>query len=146
VKHDLSRFKPKPPRRKKDPDGTEYLWSPSADRYIACASGPESPEMVAKREKRARRKAEAFVMIPLWWAARAGEDGRLAEFLVCVDLVYRAWRANGNNFVLPNRAGVDPKVKYRVLRALEKAELVAVEWRRGKSPIITAGMHLAQMG
>jgi hypothetical protein len=83
------------------------------------------------------KKTDKFAQIPLWWAARASEEGGLAEVLVCVDLVHRAWLAKGKSFPMPNGKGVSPKIKYRVLRGLERAELIAVDWRPRKSPQIT---------
>jgi hypothetical protein len=127
------------PKRKRDPDGTEYVFSPSANRYIACETAPEVPEVVAKRERRETRKNEAFAQIPLWWARRANEDCGEYEppnILVCAELVHRAFK-NGESFVMPKVPGVGKKVKLRSLRALEAAGLIEVEWRRGQSPLIT---------
>jgi RNA-binding protein YhbY len=33
--------------------------------------------------------------------------------------------------------GMDRRVKYRVLRNLEAAELIKADWRNGKNPLIT---------
>jgi hypothetical protein len=126
------------PKRKRDPDGTEYVFSPSANRYIACETVPEVPEVAAKRERRENRKNEAFAQIPLWWARRANEDcGKYdpPNILVCAELVHRA--LNGTSFVMPKVTGVGKKVKVRSLRALETAGLITVQWRRGQSPLIT---------
>jgi hypothetical protein len=114
---------------------------------IAVKTLEHPPEVQAKIRKRKKRQEEAFAMIPLWWARRAGEDGGLMELLVCVDLLHRAWKAQDKSFVMPNPKRVDPKVKYRVLRALEVASLITVKWRRGRSPLVTMlDLDLAQMG
>jgi hypothetical protein len=102
-------------------------------RRIEVETLPDPPGVAAKLRKREKRKQQAFVMIPLWWAERGG----LPEILVCADLLRRAWEAKGKSFPLPNRRDVDPKVKYRILRELEESELIKVEWRTGKSPLIT---------
>jgi len=61
--------------------------------------------------------------------------------LVYVDLMYRAWKANGRPFNMPNEwleaRGVNRWAKYRALRNLEAAKVIAVKWRRNKSPQIT---------
>jgi hypothetical protein len=94
-------------------------------------------ELQAMGQARRKKKTDAFVQIPLWWAVQASEEGGLAEILVCVDLLHRAWKAKGKSFILPNGRGVSPKIKYRVLCGLEKARLIVVERRNGKSPRIT---------
>jgi hypothetical protein len=102
-------------------------------KWIDIETLPYPPRAAAKL----RQKQKAFVQIPLWWAERADGNGGLPEILVCVDLLHRAWRVKGKSFVLPNIRGVKKKVKLRVLRELEKAGLIKVEWRPGKSPTIT---------
>jgi hypothetical protein len=93
----------------------------------------KAPKTAAKT-----RRTDAFAIVPLWWAARAVEDaGVPVNFMVCVDLVYRAWKAGEKPFIMPNRKGVDHKTKARTLRGLERAGLITVEWRPRKSPIIT---------
>jgi hypothetical protein len=91
---------------------------------------------VAAKPKR-QAKGEPFVVVPLRWARLAVKDGGLMEFFICADLLHRAWKAKGKSFVMPNTKCVSPKVKYRVLRALAAAKLITVEWRHGKSPLIT---------
>ena len=102
-------------------------------RKIEVETLPDSPKVAAQRRKQEKQKQQAFAIIPLWWAERGG----LVEVLVCTDLLHRAWKAKGKSFILPNPRGVDPKIKYRVLRKLEQSGLVKVEWRTGKSPTIT---------
>jgi hypothetical protein len=126
------------PRRKKDPDGTEYLWSPGVGRYIKCAGEPDPPEVVVK--KREKRKQKKFAMIPLWWSRRANEDcGEYGSpnIHVCAELVHRAWKAKGESFVMPRAEGVSRKAKTRSLRGLETAGLIRVQWRVGRSPVVT---------
>ena len=110
---------------------TEYVIRDG--RKIEVETSPDQPSVAAKLRKRGKRKQQEFVMVPLWWAERGG----LSEILVCVDLLRRAWEAKGKSFPLPNQRGVDPKIKYRVLRKLEGSGLIKVGWRTGKSPIIT---------
>jgi hypothetical protein len=83
------------------------------------------------------KRTVKFAKVPLWWAERAAKAGRNVNLMVCVDLVYRAWQAGGKPFIMPNRGGVRREAKTNALRALEKAGLIAVEWRDRKSPIVT---------
>jgi hypothetical protein len=89
------------------------------------------------------KRTDAFAIVPLWWAARAVEDaGVPVNFMVCVDLVYRAWKAKGKSFPMPNRKGVDKKTKARTLRGLERAGLITVEQRPRKSPVVTLAVSI----
>jgi hypothetical protein len=110
-------------------------------------------EMVAELQRKQKKpelkdagrikRTDAFAIIPLWWAARAVEDaGVPVNLLVCADLVYRAWRAKGKSFVMPNRGGVPRKIKICTLRGLERAGLISVEWRPRKSPIVTLAVSI----
>jgi hypothetical protein len=88
-----------------------------------------------------KSKKDAFVKVPLWWAAEAAKATRSPATLVLIDLLYRAWKAKGPTFPLPNmrlsKNGVSRKVKCRVLRDLEAAGLITIERRHGKTPLVT---------
>ncbi len=88
-----------------------------------------------------RKKAEPFVKVPLWWAVEAAKATKTPKALVWIELLHLAWKTKGSTFSLPNgklkKAGVSRFVKCRVLRELEKAGLITVEWRHGKNPLIT---------
>jgi hypothetical protein len=85
------------------------------------------------------RRREAFAIVPLWWAERAAKAGHCVNLMVCVELVYRAWRVRGSGktFVMPNSRGTDYRTKINTLRALEQAGLITVQWRERRSPIVT---------
>ena len=89
----------------------------------------------------ARRKKAAFVQVPVWWAEAAARATRTPSFLVCVELLFRAWKTKSMTFALPNgrlaKNGVSREVKRRVLRDLEAAGLIVVDRRHGKTPRIT---------
>jgi hypothetical protein len=88
-----------------------------------------------------RKKAEPFVKVPLWWAVEAAKATNTAKALVWIELLHASWKAKSLTFPLPNgrlkKAGVSRFVKYRVLRELEKAKLITVKWRHGKSAVVT---------
>jgi hypothetical protein len=58
-----------------------------------------------------------------------------------VEIEYLAWKANDAPFPLPSarlrRLRVSRKVKVRILRDLERAGLITVEWLRRQPPIVT---------
>jgi hypothetical protein len=95
-------------------------------------------ELEAAAPKKRKRKTEAFANVPLWWMARAAKATKTPGALVCVYLLYAAWKAKGKPFTLSNawleKHGVSREVKCRVLRKLEAAGLIAVKWRRGRGP------------
>jgi hypothetical protein len=119
----------------------EFLLRPEHLKTLKPGAGivgqsPRRPKTVSGIGRR-----DAFAIVPLWWAERAAKAGRNVNLMVCVDLVYRAWRARGKvgekRFAMPNSRGIYRGTKTRTLRALERAGLIAVEWRDRKSPIIT---------
>jgi hypothetical protein len=88
-----------------------------------------------------KQDAEPFVKVPLWWAAAASKATRDPRMLVCIEMLRASWKAKSLTFPLPNgrlkRAGVNRKIKYRVLRDLERAGLIVIEGRHGKASLIT---------
>jgi hypothetical protein len=88
------------------------------------------------------KHVDAFALIPRWWAARATEAGVPLNLTVVVEVVHRGWKAKGQSFTLPNLEGVHHDTKKRTLRGLERVGLITVEWRRGKSPIVSLAMPM----
>lgn len=88
-----------------------------------------------------RKGENPFVQIPLWWATSAFEATSEPAALVCIYLLYAAWKAGYRTFPLPNewleKHGVHRHTKSRVLRKLEAAGLILIEWRGKKSPLVT---------
>jgi hypothetical protein len=98
-------------------------------------------ELAAAAPVKRKKKVEPFVRVPLWWIRAAAQHSRSPTTLVLVELLYRSWKARSMTFLLPNvrlaKWGASRKIKRRVLRDLERGGLVTVEWRSGKSPIVT---------
>jgi hypothetical protein len=88
-----------------------------------------------------RKKADPFVKVPLWWITAAAKVTRSPAAVVCVELLYTAWKAKSLSFPLPNgrlkRMGVSREVKRRVLRDLERGRLIVVERPPRRTPIVT---------
>jgi DNA-binding transcriptional ArsR family regulator len=97
-------------------------------------------ELEAAAPKR-RKKAEPFVKVPLWWIAQATKATNTGRALVCIELLYAAWKTKRATFPLPNgrltKLGVSPDTKSRALYDLERAGLITVERPKRKTPIIT---------
>ena len=91
--------------------------------------------------KKRQRREETFVQVPLQWASKALAATNSKKAMVCVYLLYCAWRKKSSTFALPNGAlaefGVDRWAKYHALRQLEAAGLTVVERRPRQAPIIT---------
>jgi hypothetical protein len=100
-------------------------------------------QSVVRKTKAAgqRKKAEAFVKVPLWWIETAAKDARSLTTLILIELLYAAWKAKSSTFPLPNarlkKLGVTRKIKYRVLRNLERRPVILVERSSRKTPLIT---------
>src|SRR5262245_53984280 len=88
-----------------------------------------------------RKKTEPFVKVPLWWIAQATKATNTGRGLVCIELLYAAWKAKRPTFSLPNgrlaRLGINRNTKRRALYDLERAGLITVERPSRKTPIIT---------
>jgi len=88
-----------------------------------------------------RKKTERFVKVPLWWVAAAAKATHTPATIVCIELLYAAWKAKTATFPLPNgrlqRLHVNRETKRRVLRALEDGGLIKVERSTRKTPIVT---------
>ena len=87
-----------------------------------------------------RKKIEAFAMVKLDAAAKAFAAVNCQKAMVYVWLVHQARKTGKNAVAVPNRAlakyGVGRVSKYRALRQFERAELITVEWRPRKTPLV----------
>jgi hypothetical protein len=94
-----------------------------------------------KTAGRRKKKAEPFVMVPLWWIAAATKATKTRKALVCVELLYAAWKAKSSTFPLPNgrlkKLGVGREAKRRALQDLERAGLITVERPTRKTLIVS---------
>jgi hypothetical protein len=88
-----------------------------------------------------RKQLDAFVKLPLWWAEAVAKAARSPALVVAVELLRLRWKTGRSTFPLPNarlrKKGVSREVKLRVLRDLERAGLVTVEWPPRKAPVVT---------
>jgi hypothetical protein len=88
-----------------------------------------------------RKKVEPFVHVPLWWITQATKLTKTPAALVCIDLLYRSWKAKSLTFPFPNgdlkKLGISRDIKRRVLRDLETGGLITVERPTRKTPIVT---------
>jgi hypothetical protein len=88
-----------------------------------------------------KSKKDAFVKVPLWWAAEAAKATHLPRMLVLIELLHRSWKAKSLTFPFPNgrleKKGVGREAKRRVLRDLEAAGLITVDRRHGKTVWVT---------
>jgi hypothetical protein len=88
-----------------------------------------------------RKATEPFVIVPWWWIAPAAKAVRSPRTLILVELLYATWRAKSATFPLPNarlsKLGVHRDCKRRTLHDLERAGLITVVRRHGKTPTIT---------
>lgn len=112
-------------------------WSDEDERefqQFARAACKPSPEKLKK-------KREAFVKVPLWWAQAAAKATRSPTTLVLIELLYASWKARSSTFSFPNvrlaALGISREIKRRVLRDLERGGLITVERRPRKSPVVT---------
>jgi hypothetical protein len=86
-------------------------------------------------------KKDAFVKVPLWFAAAAAKATGDPTILVLAHMLHASWKAHSMTFRLSNsyltRNGVSRKSKSRVLHELEAAGLIMIEQKKGRSPLVT---------
>jgi hypothetical protein len=91
---------------------------------------PGSPVQI-REINRQRKRREAFVQLPLNWAARAARCTRTQRALVWMLLSYLAWKHRCNTFPISNallaKYGVGREVKRRALAQLEAEGLICVK-------------------
>jgi hypothetical protein len=136
---DLERFKSNKarPRRRIDQDGREYMYSPSAGRYIEVVAAQES---VTKPTKKKRKSP--FIMVPRGWAeklaaSRSANAYRLAHYLLDEHFKNGGEPIRVSNIGALNGAAIGRYAKWRALRELEALGLIRLEQHHGKSPLVT---------
>jgi hypothetical protein len=104
---------------------------------------PNAQAAPARRAVAAKRREPPWAKVPMWLAQAATEatkDMKAPAALVWIHMLHVSWKTKDAPFLLPNgglkKNGVSRKIKYRVLRKLEAAGLIAVERRSRKSPLV----------
>ena len=89
-----------------------------------------------------RKRREQFVMVPMWWYEKLTNPVLKGQTtaLIAIYLLHLHWRHHGKPFKLANGMlrydGISRQSKWRALRELEHRNLIAIERRLKKSPII----------
>jgi hypothetical protein len=91
--------------------------------------------------RKIQQQRRHFIKFPCIWEERLAHARCIATYRVALHLLYRHWRAGGRPFSLANEllktAGVSRWAKWRALRELERLELITIERRSRKSPVIS---------
>jgi hypothetical protein len=95
-----------------------------------------------KRQGARPKRAEPFLQITHKAFLAGGRVLRgTKQFLVWLLIHHRVWADNSKTVVIGNQTlkawGVGRNEKYKALRQLEGANLVTVEWRSRRSPLVT---------
>jgi hypothetical protein len=101
----------------------------------------EDVKAYAGKTASARRRRD-FTIVPRSWSDRLKSARHINTYKLAVHLLYQYWRTGKpialTNVALANTAGVpNPRAKWRALRELERLELVEVQRRRRRSPLVT---------
>jgi hypothetical protein len=99
------------------------------------------------RERRAvvprtiQQRRRHFVKVPWAWVERLAKTASANTYKVALHLLYLHWKNGRRPFSLANGGlameGVTRHAKWRALRELERLDLILVERRPRKSPLIT---------
>ena len=100
------------------------------------SAGAPAPDKV---KTRARKTADRFAMVPIWWVEQAAKATNTPRALLLVWLLYLAWETKSNTFPLTNvqLRGVHRNTKYKMLLELEAAGLIQVSREGKKAPLVT---------
>jgi hypothetical protein len=116
-------------------------WVIAHGKRIEVEDLDDPPHVKARAAKRAKRREEAFAMLPLEWAADAAKAIKMPRTMVLVLLQYMAWKTKSQTFPLPNgllaQYGVSRELKRRVLAKLEASGLIEIERQGKQNPTIT---------
>jgi hypothetical protein len=87
-----------------------------------------------------RKKARAFVKVPLDLADQVAAATGEKRTLVWMLILYRTWQRQSPAVVVSTtmlrKYGISHKVKRRALEQLEAAGLISVQWRTKKNPVV----------
>jgi hypothetical protein len=102
----------------------------------------DDPLYVAPSEEKPKRRREPFLQIPISAIAAGGGAVRGAkQLIVWLYIHHRVWADLKDTVLIGNPTlkewGVDRQTKYKALKALEFAGLIAVQWRPNRSPLVT---------
>ena len=102
----------------------------------------QAARTATERKLKRRSQRVEFVMLPYAPTMRvAGKVKSSAVLAVMVELAYRVFKTHMAEVVLNNSmlrsVGISRKAKLHALHQLEAAGMVAVDWRRRKSPLVT---------
>jgi hypothetical protein len=101
----------------------------------AVLAAPRIPAKIGKRR-------DQFIIVPMAWYEKLAKPVPKSRCtcLVALYLLHLHWKSDGKPFKLANGMleydGVSRFSKVRALRDLERRELIRVEWRGRKSPIV----------
>ena len=135
----MRRFESNRPRRKRDPDGREYAYSPGLRQWVEVV--PDSPEAAAKRHTKKKRQTQ-FVQVPRHWVEKLATSRSANAYRLGLYLLDEHFK-NGNepirvsNIGALNGAALGRMAKWRALRELEALELIRIEQHHGRSPAVT---------
>jgi hypothetical protein len=91
---------------------------------------------------RAKKKREAFVKVPMWWAEQVCKSaGSPQQVFVALWLLFRSWKSGAKTVSVPNaelrKLGIDRRSKLRAISAYERAGLLKVERAPKKTVVVT---------
>jgi hypothetical protein len=96
-----------------------------------CQSSPE----------KLKKKREAFVKVPVQLAGNVALVTRERKTFIWIWLLYLSWKSGSRTVSLSNNElrkwRISRDTKRRALAALERAGLLKVEWRPGRSVLVT---------
>ena len=97
-----------------------------------------------------RKRRGEFAILPMWWHEKLAKPAPNSRYtcLIAWYLLYLDWRNGHKPFKLASGMlrfdGISRSAKRRALDDIEQRGLVAIKWRKGKSPIVQVHLDYNQ--
>jgi hypothetical protein len=116
---------------------------------FALSDGTVVLERQAIMPRKIQQRRQHFVIVPWTWVERLnGASGQTYRVALC--LLYLNWKAGGEPIKLANGMlridGISRQSKWRALRELQHRDLISVECRPSRSPIIRLKLRPREEG
>jgi hypothetical protein len=90
---------------------------------------------------RQKREQKQFTKVPWLWRDRLRKAARASTFKLAFFLLHRYWQNDGRPIPVSALAmeeeGISPRQKSRALSELESLGLIAIQRRKGASPLVS---------
>ena len=85
--------------------------------FLALQQRPAGAPAPDKTKTRARKTADQFAIVPIWWVEQAAKATNTPRTLMLVWLLYLAWKTGSNTFPPHERAAAGSAPQHEIQNA-----------------------------